>query len=110
MKKIMICIHNCLMAASITHTLDQTGSFLVYSICPGITGWAQINGRDCIDAGTKVALDTEYLRNFSFAMDAKIIFRTLFVMSTGDGYAEGDKLVQRTAMDAEMNDIDLTAA
>ncbi|MBO5193621.1 MAG: hypothetical protein J6K89_09825 [Oscillospiraceae bacterium] len=35
MKKIMLCIHNCLMAASITHTLNQTGSFLVYSICPG---------------------------------------------------------------------------
>ena len=35
MKKIMLCIHNCLMAASITHTLDQTGNFLVSSIYPG---------------------------------------------------------------------------
>ena len=63
----------------------------VYSIRPGITGWAQVNGRDCVDSETKVALDIEYLRNFSLAMDLKIIFKTLAVVLSGDGYAEGQQ-------------------
>jgi len=43
---------------------------------PGLTGWAQINGRDEISLEEKVALEKEYLEKKSFAFDVKIFFRT----------------------------------
>ena len=48
----------------------------VDQIKPGITGWAQINGRDEIAIDKKVELDLYYLNNRSIALDAKIILRT----------------------------------
>jgi O-antigen biosynthesis protein WbqP len=45
-------------------------------LVPGITGWAQINGRDDIPIARKVELDTWYLHNQSFALDMKIIWLT----------------------------------
>ncbi len=58
------------------------------SICqlrPGLTGWAQINGRDEISLEEKVALDFYYLKNCSFLFDIAIIFRTAFSMRLGNG-------------------------
>ena len=43
---------------------------------PGITGWAQINGRDEISIEEKVQLEKEYLSRKSFLFDLKIVFRT----------------------------------
>lgn len=48
----------------------------VYSVRPGITGYAQINGRDNIDDKTKALLDKEYVEKQSFMFDLKIIFKT----------------------------------
>lgn len=48
----------------------------VYSVRPGITGYAQINGRDNIDDATKALLDKEYIEKQSFIFDMKIIFKT----------------------------------
>ncbi len=45
---------------------------------PGITGWAQINGRDKISVDEKVKLDQYYLMNKSIILDLKIIFLTIF--------------------------------
>jgi O-antigen biosynthesis protein WbqP len=45
---------------------------------PGITGWAQINGRDEISIEEKVALEKEYLKHKSFWFDIKIVFLTFF--------------------------------
>ena len=39
---------------------------------PGLTGWAQINGRDELDISDKAKLDGEYVKNMSFVMDAKV--------------------------------------
>lgn len=47
---------------------------------PGITGWAQINGRDNIPLSKKVALDKEYLQNQSTLFDFKIIIKTIFLV------------------------------
>ncbi len=44
---------------------------------PGITGWAQVNGRDELSLDDKVALDVEYLNDQSFWFDAKILWMTL---------------------------------
>ncbi len=50
----------------------------VHTLKPGITGWAQINGRDEIPIPDKVKLDEYYLKNQSFFFDLKIIFLTGF--------------------------------
>jgi O-antigen biosynthesis protein WbqP len=49
----------------------------VDKILPGITGWAQVNGRDKLSIVEKVELDTEYLNRQSFQFDMKIIFMTI---------------------------------
>ena len=48
----------------------------VHKLVPGLTGWAQINGRDEIPIPKKVALDRHYLENQSFALDLKIMLLT----------------------------------
>ena len=48
----------------------------VHTLLPGLTGWAQINGRDELPIPQKVALDREYLMRRSLAFDIKIIFLT----------------------------------
>ena len=50
----------------------------VHTILPGVTGWAQINGRDEISIPAKVELDTYYLKNKSLFFDIKIIILTFF--------------------------------
>ncbi len=49
----------------------------VDQLTPGLTGWAQINGRDELPIPIKVALDREYLQNQSFWLDVKIIAKTI---------------------------------
>ncbi|MFZ5494503.1 MAG: sugar transferase [Verrucomicrobiota bacterium] len=48
----------------------------VHVLVPGLTGWAQINGRDELSVPEKVALDAEYLRNKSLTLDFLILWRT----------------------------------
>jgi len=50
----------------------------VHKLMPGLTGWAQINGRDELPIPKKVALDIEYLENKSFILDVQIILMTAF--------------------------------
>ncbi len=57
----------------------------VHKLLPGLTGWAQINGRDSIPIPQKVELDAWYLEHISFWLDVKILFMTVFkVMRTED--------------------------
>ncbi|HQB93300.1 MAG TPA: sugar transferase, partial [Smithellaceae bacterium] len=49
----------------------------IHKLTPGITGWAQINGRDEISIPEKVALDEYYMRHRSFMLDMRILWRTL---------------------------------
>lgn len=48
-----------------------------HDVRPGLTGWAQINGRNAISWEDKFRLDVEYVDNISFAMDVKIVFGTV---------------------------------
>jgi len=57
----------------------------VHELLPGITGWAQINGRDELPIPEKVALDCEYLQNRSFKLDIKILLLTLLKVVRRDG-------------------------
>lgn len=57
----------------------------VHTLVPGLTGWAQINGRDELPISEKVALDVEYLRRQSLGFDIKIIFLTALKVFRQDG-------------------------
>jgi O-antigen biosynthesis protein WbqP len=57
----------------------------VHRLVPGLTGWAQINGRDELPIPDKVALDVEYMRRQSFMFDIKIIFLTALRVVRRDG-------------------------
>ena len=57
----------------------------VDKLLPGITGWAQVNGRDELSIPEKVALDVEYLNRQSFWFDMKILWMTFLKVITQDG-------------------------
>jgi O-antigen biosynthesis protein WbqP len=57
----------------------------VHELIPGLTGWAQINGRDELSMAKKVDLDLEYLHDQSLFMDLKIIWLTLSQVLKKDG-------------------------
>jgi O-antigen biosynthesis protein WbqP len=57
----------------------------VHTLMPGLTGWAQINGRDELPIPQKVALDVEYMHRRSMAFDFYIIFMTAMKVIRRDG-------------------------
>ena len=61
----------------------------IHKLVPGLTGWAQINGRDEIPLSLKVKLDKEYLMKKSFFFDIKIIFMTVLSVIKSEGVQEG---------------------
>lgn len=79
---------------------DMRTAVGVHKLIPGLTGWAQINGRDEIPLSLKVRLDKEYLDRKSFLFDIKIIFMTVLSVLKSDGVQEGR---------AENNNEELTA-
>ncbi len=58
-------------------------------VLPGLTGWAQINGRDELEIPVKAKLDGEYVEKMSFAFDCKCFFGTITSVLKSDGVVEG---------------------
>ena len=58
-------------------------------VLPGLTGWAQINGRDELPIDVKARLDGEYVQRLSFAFDVKCFFGTVVSVLKHDGVVEG---------------------
>lgn len=56
---------------------------------PGLTGWAQINGRDELEIDVKAKLDGEYVQKIGFGMDVKCFFGTILSVLKSDGVVEG---------------------
>ena len=57
----------------------------MHQLRPGITGWAQVNGRDELPIRVKVALDAEYLSRRSFLFDLQILWRTVWKVASREG-------------------------
>jgi len=57
----------------------------VHALRPGLTGWAQVNGRDDLPISRKVELDADYLRRMSWAFDARVIALTAAKVLRGGG-------------------------
>jgi O-antigen biosynthesis protein WbqP len=57
----------------------------IHTLIPGLTGWAQVNGRDELPIPTKVDFDEYYLYHRSMFLDVKIILMTIFKAALGEG-------------------------
>lgn len=63
----------------------------VHVLYPGVTGWAQVNGRDELEIPEKVEFDRQYVESRSIFMDIKIMFMTLVKVFKSEGVVEGKK-------------------
>ena len=61
-----------------------------HDVRPGITGWAQVNGRNAIDWETKFRLDVWYVDHLSFLLDVKILWLTLLKVLKSEGISSGN--------------------
>ncbi len=62
-----------------------------HDVTPGITGWAQVNGRNSIEWNAKFKYDVYYVDNLSFALDVKILFMTLKKVIAREGVNQSDE-------------------
>ena len=62
---------------------------------PGITGLAQVNGRNNIDVFKKIDYDLEYIDNISFLLDLKILFKSIKTVFNGDESIDMDKNIKK---------------
>ena len=69
--------------------IDERDKYGANDVKPGLTGWAQINGRDELAIDVKAAYDGEYVRKLSFAFDMKCFFGTFFAVAKAEGVSEG---------------------
>lgn len=82
---------------------------LRHSLRPGLSGLAQINGRNNIDWNTRLSLDVEYVKNISFILDIKIILKTIGKVIKREDVITEDKEIftdlqtERTASDDDKN-------
>ncbi|MBR2529538.1 MAG: sugar transferase, partial [Lachnospiraceae bacterium] len=69
--------------------IEERDKYGANDVRPGLTGWAQINGRDELPIDVKARYDGEYVQKLSFAFDLKCFFGTLFAVATAEGVSEG---------------------
>lgn len=69
--------------------IDEREKYGANDIRPGLTGWAQINGRDELEIPVKAKFDGEYLQKLSFLFDCRCIMGTAVVALRADGVIEG---------------------
>lgn len=94
-------IYQCLLTNSISlvgprpalwnqeDLVEERDKYGVNQVKPGITGWAQINGRDELEISQKARLDGEYVKNLSFAFDCKCFIGTFLSVLKSEGIVEG---------------------
>jgi len=69
--------------------IEERDKYGANEITPGLTGWAQINGRDELPISVKAKLDGEYVKRLSFSFDVEIFFKTIFSVLRSEGVKEG---------------------
>lgn len=67
---------------------------LRHTVRPGLTGWAQVHGRNSVDWDTRFALDVEYVSQLTFAMDIRIFFLTIKKVLSRSDVAENTNAVE----------------
>ena len=69
--------------------IEERDKYGANDIRPGLTGWAQVNGRDELEIPVKAALDGEYVNKMGFVMDMKCVLKTIIQVFTHEGVVEG---------------------
>lgn len=69
--------------------IEERDKYGANDVMPGLTGWAQINGRDELEIPVKAKLDGEYVERMSFSMDVKCFVGTIISVLKSDGVVEG---------------------
>ena len=69
--------------------IEERDKYGANDVRPGLTGWAQINGRDELEIPEKAKLDGEYVEKMSFLFDCKCFLGTIFAVLRHDGVVEG---------------------
>ena len=69
--------------------IEERDKYGANDILPGLTGWAQINGRDELEIDVKARLDGEYVERMSFLFDCKCFFGTITSVLKHEGVVEG---------------------
>ena len=69
--------------------IEERDKYGANDVRPGLTGWAQINGRDELPIDVKARLDGEYVQNISFLFDCRCFFGTIVSVLRHDGVVEG---------------------
>lgn len=69
--------------------IEERDKYGANDVVPGLTGWAQINGRDELPIDVKARFDGEYVENLSFLFDCKCFFGTIVSVLKHDGVVEG---------------------
>ena len=69
--------------------IEERDRYGANDILPGLTGWAQINGRDELEIDVKARLDGEYVERMSFLFDCKCFFETITSVLKHEGVVEG---------------------
>lgn len=70
--------------------IEERDKYNANSIRPGLTGWAQVNGRDELDIPLKAEYDGYYVKNISFKMDIRCFWRTIIAVVKSEGVVEGN--------------------
>ena len=69
--------------------IEERDKYGANDVRPGLTGWAQINGRDELEIPVKAKLDGYYVQHMDFIMDVKCFFATIGVVAKSKGVIEG---------------------
>ena len=69
--------------------VEERDKYGANNVMPGLTGWAQINGRDELEIPIKAKLDGEYVEKLSFLFDCKCFIKTISSVLKSDGVVEG---------------------
>ncbi len=82
--------------------IEERDKYGANDVRPGLTGWAQINGRDELEIEQKAKLDGEYVERIGFFFDCKCFFGTIFSVLKRDGVVEGGTGEMKKQATAEM--------
>ncbi len=69
--------------------IEERDKYGANDVTPGMTGWAQVNGRDELEIPVKARLDGYYVQHYGFGMDVKCFFKTIAAVLSRDGIVEG---------------------
>ena len=75
--------------------IEERDKYGANDVRPGLSGWAQVNGRDELPIAVKAKFDGEYVKRMSFLFDCKCFFMTIFKVAKSDGVVEGSNSPER---------------